>query len=185
MSISSIIIICGCHHQLECTITGFPLPIFTHFKTVKQNVDIFFSLFCKKSVIFQPYYGYIRNHVLFCYCLFLWPFISALILEGNQEFSKVVVIQREININPQSMLPGLFPRIIMLSSPWVSEARFWVSNWSTAEMRQKSATVKFVCWFKKWYRTVLKKDSDAMSDMILISVELKWEQQKPGELVLR
>lgn len=125
------------------TITGFPVPIYTHFKTVKQHI---FSL--SKSVSFQPYNRYVHI-VLFCCCLFLWPFICALMFEGNQVFSNLGIIQREINVNPQSMLPGLVPRIIiiMLSGPWESEARFWVSNWSTADMRQKSATLKFVCWF--------------------------------------
>lgn len=107
------------------------------------------AIFPKKSVIFQPYNGSTPNHTIpFCYFLFLWAFTCVLwMLEVNQVFSNLGVIQSEINVNPQSTLPELVPRLMMLSSPWVSDAKFGVSNWSAAEMRQKSASLKFVCWF--------------------------------------
>lgn len=138
----------------------------------------------KKSVIFQPYNGSTPNHIIpFCYFLFLWAFTCVLwMLEVNQVFSNLGITQSEINVNPQSTLPGLVPRLIMLSSPWVSDAKFGVSNWSAAEMRQKSSTVWSLSVDFKSVSEQKKIDSAAMSK---IRVALKGEQQKPGELVLQ
>lgn len=134
------------------------------------------AIFPKKSVIFQPYNGSTPNQIIpFCYFLFLWASICVLwMLEGNQVFSNLGIIQSEINVNPQSTLPGLLPGLIMLSSPWVSDAKFGVSNWSAAEMRQKSATVWSLC-------VVLKSVSEQKKKTVLQCQRSGWHLKESSK----